>query len=117
MDAGAFEPGDGLTLETYGSVVVFMTAHYALKHAARLQPGEWVLVAGGAGGVGMAAVQVAAKAGAQVIATASTPERADLLRTLGAKYVVDSRSLSAIEEVRAAHRRARRRRRAEFRPR
>ena len=98
-DAGAFEPGDGLTLETCGSVVVFMTAHYALKYAARLQPGEWVLVAGGAGGVGMAAVQVAAKAGAQVIATASTEERADLLRTLGAKYVIDSRSLSAVEEV------------------
>ncbi len=98
-DAGAFEPGDGLTLQTCGSVVVFMTAHYALKRAAALQPGEWVLVAGGAGGVGMAAVQVAAKAGAQVIATASTPERADLLRTLGAKHVIDSRSLSAVEEV------------------
>jgi len=99
VDAGAFEPGDGLSLQTCGSVVVFMTAHYALKHAARLQPGEWVLVAGGAGGVGMAAVQVAAKAGAQVIATASTPQRAELLRSLGAKYVIDSRSLSAVEEV------------------
>ena len=100
VDAGAIEPGHGLTLEAYGSVVVLMTAHYALKHAARVQFGEWVLVAGGAGGVGMAAVQIAAKAGAQVIATASTPERADLLRTLGAKYVIDSRSLSATEEVR-----------------
>ena len=99
VDAGAFEPADGLTLESCGSVVVFTTAHYALIHAARVQPGEWVLVAGGAGGVGMAAVQVAAKAGAQVIATASTPERADLLRTLGAKHVIDSRSLSAVEEV------------------
>ena len=77
-----------------------MTAHYALMHAARVQSGEWVLVAGGAGGVGMAAVQIAAKAGARVIATASTPERADLLRTLGAEYVVDSRSLSAIDQVR-----------------
>jgi acyl transferase domain-containing protein/NADPH:quinone reductase-like Zn-dependent oxidoreductase/NADP-dependent 3-hydroxy acid dehydrogenase YdfG/acyl carrier protein len=100
VDAGAIEPGDGLTLEAYGSVVVLMTAHYALKHAARVQPGEWVLVAGGAGGVGMAAVQIAAKAGAQVIATASTPERANLLRTLGAEHVVDSRSLSAADEVR-----------------
>lgn len=99
VDAGAIEPGDGLTLEAYGSVVVFMTAHYALKHAARVQPGEWVLVAGGAGGVGMAAVQIAAKAGARVIATASTPERAALLRTLGAEHVIDSRSLSANDEV------------------
>jgi acyl transferase domain-containing protein/NADPH:quinone reductase-like Zn-dependent oxidoreductase/acyl carrier protein len=99
VDAGAFEPFDDLSLETCGSVVVLNTAHYALKHAARVQPGEWVLVAGGAGGVSMAAVQIAAKAGAQVIATASTPQRADLLRTLGAKHVIDSRSLSAVEEV------------------
>ena len=74
--AGPIGPGHGLTLEAYGSVVALMTAHYALKHAARVQSGEWVLVAGGAGGVGMAAVQIAAKAGARVIATASTPERA-----------------------------------------
>ena len=100
VDAGAIEPCHNLSLEAYGSVVVLMTAHYALKHAARVQPGEWVLVAGGAGGVGMAAVQIAAKAGAQVIATASTPERAKLLRTLGAEHVVDSRSLSAANEVR-----------------
>ncbi len=100
MDAGPIEPGHGLTLEAYGSVVVLMTAHYALMHGGRLQSGEWVLVAGGAGGVGMAAVQIAAKAGARVIATASTLERADMLRTLGAEYVVDSRSLSAIDQVR-----------------
>jgi acyl transferase domain-containing protein/NADPH:quinone reductase-like Zn-dependent oxidoreductase/acyl carrier protein len=100
VDAGPIEPGHGLTLGAYGSVVVLMTAHYALMHAGRLQSGDWVLVAGGAGGVGMAAVQIAAKAGARVIATASTPERADMLRTLGAEYVVDSRSLSAIDQVR-----------------
>lgn len=100
VDTGLIEPGHGLALETCGSGVVLMTAHYALKYAARVQPGEWVLVAGGAGGVGMAAVQIAATAGARVIATASTPERADLLRTLGAEYVVDSRSLSATDEVR-----------------
>lgn len=100
VDAGAIEPGDGLTLEACGSVVVLMTAHYVLKHAARVQSGDWVLVAGGAGGVGMAAVQIAAKAGARVIATASTPERAELLKTLGAEHVIDSRSLSAIYEVR-----------------
>ncbi|HTX96008.1 MAG TPA: KR domain-containing protein, partial [Mycobacterium sp.] len=99
-DADETIPGHDLPLAAYGSVVVLMTAHYALKHAARMQPGEWVLVTGGAGGVGMAGVQIAAKAGARVIATASTPERADLLRRLGARHVVDSRSLSSIEEVR-----------------
>ncbi len=100
VDAGAIEPADGMTPATCGSVVVLTTAHYALHHAARIQPGEWVLVAGGAGGVGMAAVQIAAKAGARVIATASTPQRANMLRNLGAEHVIDSRSLSAIGEVR-----------------
>ncbi|WP_216638158.1 SDR family NAD(P)-dependent oxidoreductase, partial [Mycobacterium sp. 1423905.2] len=93
-------PGHDLPLEACGSVVALMTAHYALLHAARVLPDEWVLVACGAGGVGMAAVQVAAKAGARVIATASNDERADLLRGFGAQHVVDSRSLSATDEVR-----------------
>lgn len=100
VDAGAIEPGHGLTREAYGSVVVLMTAHYALMHAGQVKSGEWVLVTGGAGGVGMAAVQIAAKAGARVIATASTPERAEMLRTLGAQHVIDSRSISALDEVR-----------------
>jgi len=99
-DIGLIEPGQDLPLEACGSVVALMTAHYALKHAARVEPGEWVLVACGAGGVGMATVQIAAKAGARVIATASNDERADLLRSVGAEHVVDSRSLSATDEVR-----------------
>jgi NADPH:quinone reductase-like Zn-dependent oxidoreductase/acyl carrier protein len=99
-DVALIEPGRELPPEVCGSVVPLMTAHYALKHAARVQPGEWVLVACGAGGVGMAAVQIAAKAGARVIATASNTERANLLRSLGAAHVVDSRSLTTIDEVR-----------------
>jgi acyl transferase domain-containing protein/NADPH:quinone reductase-like Zn-dependent oxidoreductase len=99
-DVGLIEPGHDLPLDACGSVVALMTAHYALKHAARVQPGEWVLVACGAGGVGMSAVQIAAKAGARVIGTASNEERADLLRSVGAAHVVDSRSLTATDEVR-----------------
>jgi acyl transferase domain-containing protein/NADPH:quinone reductase-like Zn-dependent oxidoreductase/acyl carrier protein len=99
-DIGLIEPGQDLPIEACGSVVALMTAHYALKHAARVEPDEWVLVACGAGGVGMATVQIAAKAGARVIATASNDERAELLRSVGAEHVVDSRSLSATDEVR-----------------
>ena len=99
-DAGLIEPGHDLPLDACGSVIALMTAHYALMDAARVQPGEWVLVACGAGGVGMAAVQVAVRAGARVIATASNAERTDLLRNIGAGYVVDSRSLTATDEVR-----------------
>ncbi len=100
VDAGLIEPADDLSPQACGSVVALMTAHYALKHAARVEPGEWVLVACGAGGVGMAAVQIAAKAGARVIATASNPERAELLRDVGAEHVVDSRSVTATDDVR-----------------
>jgi NADPH:quinone reductase-like Zn-dependent oxidoreductase/acyl carrier protein len=99
VGGGTIQPGPGLSVEAAGSVIVLLTAHYALHHAARVQAGEWVLVAGGAGGVGMATVQIAAKAGARVIATASTPERAERLFSLGAEHVIDSRSLSAIDEI------------------
>lgn len=97
---GLIEPAYGLNLNACGSVTALMTAHYALKGAARVQPGEWVLVCCGAGGIGMAAVQVAAKSGARVIATAADAQRCDLLLNAGADYVVDFGSLTATDEVR-----------------
>jgi len=65
------------------------TALYALKQRANLAAGEWVLVLGAAGGVGLAAVQVAAAMGARVIAGASTPEKRQLASERGAMHVVD----------------------------
>ncbi|GAA0463438.1 type I polyketide synthase [Streptomyces stramineus] len=80
--------------------VVFLTVHYSLGHLARLAPGETVLVHGGAGGVGLAALQYARRRGAHVIATAGNPVKRDLLRTLGVEHVLDSRSLDFAEEIR-----------------
>src|SRR5438552_533213 len=54
---------------------VFVTAHDALFTRGHLVAGETVLVHGGAGGVGTAAIQLAHRAGARVVATAATPER------------------------------------------
>jgi NADPH2:quinone reductase len=65
------------------------TALYALKQRANLAAGEWVLVLGAAGGVGLAAVQVARAMGARVIAGASTHEKRQLAREHGATHVVD----------------------------
>ncbi|HVR05786.1 MAG TPA: SDR family NAD(P)-dependent oxidoreductase, partial [Solirubrobacteraceae bacterium] len=62
--------------------VAFMTALYGLRDLAGLRPGERVLVHAGAGGVGMAAVQLAHALGAEVFATAS-PGKWDILRALG----------------------------------
>ncbi|MGA4851629.1 SDR family NAD(P)-dependent oxidoreductase [Streptomyces sp. G5(2025)] len=73
--------------------VVFSTVHYSLDHLARLGAGETVLVHGGAGGIGLAVLQYAHRCGARVIATAGTPAKRELLRTLGAGHVLDSRSL------------------------
>ncbi|MGW2815622.1 SDR family NAD(P)-dependent oxidoreductase [Streptomyces sp. NPDC001415] len=78
---------------------VYLTVHHSLHRLARLAPGETVLVHGAAGGVGLAALHYAAHAGAEVIATAGTPAKRDLLRLLGVRHVLDSRSLDFAHQV------------------
>lgn len=80
--------------------IAFLTAVYALEELARLGEGESVLVHSGSGGVGLAAIQVARRARARVLATAGTPEKRDYLRALGIEPVMDSRSLAFADEVR-----------------
>ncbi|AJC60688.1 putative type I polyketide synthase [Streptomyces sp. 769] len=80
---------------------VYLTIHHSLHRLARLAPGETVLVHGAAGGVGLAALQYATHAGAHVIATAGTPAKRDLLRLLGVRHVLDSRSLDFAHQVKA----------------
>ncbi len=79
--------------------VVFMTSWHALKNVARLRKGECVLVHAGAGGVGMAAIQIAHHLGAEVIASAGSPAKRALLKTLGVKHVIDSRRGDFAEAV------------------
>ncbi len=79
--------------------VAFLTAHYAIVELARVRPGETILVHGGAGGVGLAALQIAKARGAKVIATAGSMEKRRLLETLGADHVFNSRTLTFVEEV------------------
>ncbi len=86
--------------ECAGLPVVFLTAWYALAEVARLAPGERVLIHAGAGGVGMAAIQWAQAVGAEVYATAGSPEKRALLSSLGVKYVSDSRSLAFVDDIR-----------------
>lgn len=82
-------------------LVAFTTAHHALVDLAQLERGEIVLIHGGVGGVGMAAIQVARERGARIFATAGTAARRELLGTLGVERAFDSRSLSFVEEIRA----------------
>lgn len=64
--------------------VTYRTAYHSLRTFGAVQPGDWVVVLGSAGGVGTACVDIATRLGARVIAAASTTERAELCRSLGA---------------------------------
>jgi NADPH:quinone reductase-like Zn-dependent oxidoreductase/acyl carrier protein len=85
-----------------GIPIAFLTAMYGLTRLANLQRGERVLIHAAAGGVGLAAVQLAQRAGAEVFATAGSDAKRDYLRALGVRHVFDSRSLAFADEVRAA---------------
>ena len=82
--------------------IVFLTAEYALRHIGRIRPGERVLIHAAAGGVGLAALQIARLAGAEVFATAGSREKREFLRTLGIAHVMDSRALDFAAQVREA---------------
>lgn len=76
----------GLSLaEAAAFGVTFSTAYHALTTIGEMSPGDWVVVLGAAGGVGTAAVDLAARLGGRVIAAASTPERVAIGRELGAQ--------------------------------
>lgn len=98
-DAVASIP-EGWSFEAAATVpTVFFTVYYALKHLADVQAGERVLIHGAAGGVGIAAIQLARHLGAEVFATAGSDEKRDFVRLLGADYVFDSRSLDFADEI------------------
>ncbi|MEO8352024.1 MAG: SDR family NAD(P)-dependent oxidoreductase, partial [Chthoniobacteraceae bacterium] len=91
---------EGLSFEEAATLpVVFMTAWHSLENVARIRKGERVLVHAGAGGVGMAAVQIALHLGAEVIASAGSPAKRALLTTLGVQHVIDSRRGDFAESV------------------
>jgi NADPH2:quinone reductase len=69
-----------------------LTAHVAVHRCGRVEPGETVVVESAAGGTGTLAVQLAKRAGARVIALASSDEKRELAARLGADATVDSRA-------------------------
>lgn len=79
--------------------VVFMTAYWALHRMGRIQKGERVLIHAAAGGVGLAAVQLCQRVGAEVFATAGSEEKRAFLRQIGVRHVMDSRSLNFVDDI------------------
>ena len=91
-----------LSLEEAAALpMVFLTVHYALNHVARLQAGEKILIHSAAGGVGLAAIQMARRAGAEIFATAGSREKRALLRSMGIAHVMDSRTLDFADQIMA----------------
>jgi acyl transferase domain-containing protein/NADPH:quinone reductase-like Zn-dependent oxidoreductase len=92
-----------LTLvQAAGQSLAFLTAYYCLHRLARIAAGERILIHAGAGGVGLAAVRLAQRTGAEIFATAGSAEKRDYLRSLGVRHVFDSRSTRFADEVLAA---------------
>jgi acyl transferase domain-containing protein/NADPH:quinone reductase-like Zn-dependent oxidoreductase/short-subunit dehydrogenase len=82
---------------TFPSAAV--TAYYALHEVARVRPGERVLIHAGTGGVGLAAVQIAQRAGAEVFATAGSDAKRAFLRSIGVRHVFNSRTRGFTAEI------------------
>jgi NADPH2:quinone reductase len=72
-----------------GISLTYFTSYHALKQRAQLQPGETLLVLGAGGGVGTTAVELGKVMGARVVAAASTAEKLEVARSLGADHLVN----------------------------
>lgn len=93
---------DGLATDLAACVpVAYGTAHDALFEFGRLAPGEIALIHAGAGGVGLAAIQMAKRAGARVIATASSDDRLERLREFGLDDGINYHEKDFVAEVRS----------------
>jgi acyl transferase domain-containing protein/NADPH:quinone reductase-like Zn-dependent oxidoreductase/acyl carrier protein len=85
-----------------GIPCVFLTAWYGLVKLAQLKAGERVLIHAAAGGVGLAAIQIAKWIGAEIYATVGSPEKREFLQSLGVRHIMHSRKLDFSREVLAA---------------
>lgn len=89
-----------LSLEAAATIpAAFSTAWFALSTKAALRRGEKILIHSAAGGVGLAAVQIAQWMGAEIFATAGSEEKRDKLRALGVAHVMSSRTLEFADEI------------------
>ena len=88
----SFEQGAGFP-------IAYCTSYHALKQCAQLKPGESILVLGAAGGVGTTAVEIAKSMGARVIAAASTNEKLEFAKSVGADETINYSEVPLKEAV------------------
>ncbi|MFG1300057.1 NADPH:quinone oxidoreductase family protein [Xanthobacter sp. V3C-3] len=100
--AQSYKLPDGLSFEAAAAMgLVYQTAHFALVERGQYKRGETVLVGGAAGGVGLAAVQIAKGLGAKVLAGVRSPQEAEAVRAAGVDAVIDLAGPDLRESVRA----------------
>jgi acyl transferase domain-containing protein/NADPH:quinone reductase-like Zn-dependent oxidoreductase len=95
----ARKPANLTTVQAATLPTAFLTAKYTLEHLAKIRRGDRILIHAAAGGVGLAAVQIAQRAGAEIFATAGSDRKRSFLRELGVQRVLDSRSLNFAREI------------------
>ncbi|QFU76440.1 NADPH:quinone oxidoreductase family protein [Halioglobus maricola] len=89
-ELGAFPVPENLSFEQAAGVcITYFTSYYALKQRAEIKAGETLLVLGAAGGVGSTAVELGKLMGAKVIAAASSDEKLELCKQLGADELIN----------------------------
>jgi acyl transferase domain-containing protein/NADPH:quinone reductase-like Zn-dependent oxidoreductase/surfactin synthase thioesterase subunit/acyl carrier protein len=79
--------------------VVFLTVYYAFFKCTQIKKGDTILIHAGAGGVGLAAIQVAKLLGATIIATVGSDKKREFLKAQGVEHIFDSRSLSYGKDI------------------
>ncbi|MCK4773896.1 MAG: zinc-binding dehydrogenase [Candidatus Krumholzibacteria bacterium] len=94
---------DSLSFDDAASIpLVFLTAWRMMIKKGRLRAGESILILGASAGVGIAAIQIAKVAGARVLAAASTDEKLELCRALGADVLINYAKEDFVKRVRTA---------------
>jgi NADPH:quinone reductase len=102
-DASLFAIPDAMTDDEAASLLVtYQTSYFALVHRARMRPTETLLVHGGAGGVGIAAIQIGKALGGTVIATAGSDDKLEICRQAGADVVINYRDDDFVAAVQKA---------------
>ena len=95
-----FKQPPGMSFEEAATLpTVFLTSHVAIKHLARMERGEKILIHAGTGGVGQAAIQIAQHLGLDIFATAGTPEKREMLKAMGVPHVMNSRTLEFADQI------------------
>ncbi len=84
-----------------GMPITFLTSYHLLKSRGAMRPGDTVLIQAGASGVGTVAIQLAKEWGARVIATASTEDKLELCRSLGADITINYTEVDFEDEVKS----------------